>query len=167
MLASRLSTSLKQCKILLIEAGGQNTDLKHQSFGTRYWTLATAPGYEWGYKTVPQDHLQGRNIGYARGKGMGGSTAINFCVFTRGPKADYDKWANDVGDDAWSWQHALERFKKVSLEVSLLLSKDSNRSCKARKLRLVRERVPRICQRVCYCARIPGVLTRSTSAMPC
>ncbi|CAF9922341.1 MAG: hypothetical protein HETSPECPRED_005044 [Heterodermia speciosa] len=113
VLASRLSASLTQCQILLIEAGGPNTDLKHQSFGTRYWTLATAPGYDWAYKTVPQEHLQGREISYSRGRGMGGSTAINFCVFTRGPKADYDQWAHDVDDDAWSWQHALERFRKL------------------------------------------------------
>ena len=77
----------------------------------------TAPGYDWGYKTVPQEHLQGREIAYSRGKGMGGSSAINFCVFTRGPKADYDQWAHDVDDDAWSWQYALERFKKVSLSL--------------------------------------------------
>lgn len=120
VLASRLSTSLTQCKILLIEAGGPNTDLKHQSFGTRYWTLATAPGYDWGYKTVPQEYLHGRELGYNRGKGMGGSTAINFCVFTRGPKADYDQWAHDVGDDAWSWEHALERFKKVRCELWII-----------------------------------------------
>ena len=166
VLAARLSTSLPQRKVLLIEAGGPNTDLKHQSFGTRYWTLATAPGYDWDYKTVPQEHLQGRKIGYSRGKGMGGSSAINFCVFTRGPKADYDQWAHDVDDEAWSWEHALERFKKVFLEAGLLYSNVNDMTRKARKFRLVRERVSRICQRDRYCARISRVLRpRSTLAV--
>ena len=102
-------------KIVLIDAGGTNVDPEHQAFGERFWTLATAPGYNWGYKTVPQGHLDGREIDYSRGKGLGGSTSINFCVFTRGPKSDYEHWAQLVGDDTWSWQRVLERFKRVCL----------------------------------------------------
>lgn len=99
--------------MLLIEAGGENADPKHRSYGERHWTFVTAPGYDWGYKTVPQEYLQGRELGYSRGKGLGGSTAINFCVFTRGPKADYDDWAQDVEDEDWNWEHALGRFRNV------------------------------------------------------
>ena len=73
------------------------------------------PGYNWGYKTVPQKELDGREIDYSRGKGLGGSTAINFCVYTRGPKADYDHWAKLVGDNAWDWENSKERFKKVRM----------------------------------------------------
>ncbi|KAL8934422.1 MAG: hypothetical protein Q9216_005922 [Gyalolechia sp. 2 TL-2023] len=113
VLATRLARSLKDFQILLVEAGGENADPEHQSYGDRHWTFATAPGYDWGYKTVPQEHLQGREIGYSRGKGLGGSTAINFCVFTRGPKADYEQWAHDVGDDTWTWNQALERMKEL------------------------------------------------------
>lgn len=39
----------------------------------------------WGYKTVPQNHLKGQQIDYSRGKGLGGSTAINFsCLGKKG-----------------------------------------------------------------------------------
>lgn len=120
MLATRLAHSLTHLRILLIEAGGKNADPRYQSYGDRHWTLATAPGYDWGYKTVPQQYLQGREISYSRGKGLGGSTAINFCAFTRGPQADYETWADEVGDDSWSWKHALERFKKVLSRPSIL-----------------------------------------------
>ncbi|KAL8949571.1 MAG: hypothetical protein Q9222_004330 [Ikaeria aurantiellina] len=120
VLATRLARSLKSFQVLLIEAGGDNRDPKHQSYGDRHWTFATAPGYDWGYTTVPQKHLQGREIGYSRGKGLGGSTAINFCVFTRGSKVDYDTWAHRVGDDAWTWEHVLQRFKEVSRKPDLL-----------------------------------------------
>lgn len=106
-------------KIALIDAGGTNTNPEHQTYGERHWTFATAPGYNWGYKTVPQEHLDGRELDYSRGKGLGGSTSINFCVYTRGPKADYEHWAQLVGDDAWSWQHVLARFKKVCLNFGL------------------------------------------------
>ena len=112
VLASRLAWALPQQRILLLDAGGPNADPKNQSFVERFATLMT-PGYNWGYKTVPQPELDGRTIGYDRGRGLGGSTAINFCVFTRGPRADYDEWAHRVGDDAWSWERVLAVFKKV------------------------------------------------------
>ena len=115
ILASRIATSLPHSTVLLIEAGGKNEDPEHQTYGARHWTFVTAPGYNWGYTTTPQPNLQGREINYSRGKGLGGSTSINFCVYTRGPKADYDEWAINVGDDAWNWKHALERFKRVHL----------------------------------------------------
>ena len=98
--------------MLLLDAGGQNKDQSQQTFGERHWTL-TVPGYNWGYKTVPQQNLNGREIDYSRGKGLGGSTAINFCVYTRGPSADYDHWAQLVGDNSWSWEQSLRRFNKV------------------------------------------------------
>ncbi|KAL8676377.1 MAG: hypothetical protein Q9186_007101, partial [Xanthomendoza sp. 1 TL-2023] len=103
LLACRLASELKSDRILLIEAGGENKDTEHQGFGDRNFTLATATGFNWGYKTVPQEHLGQREVDYSRGKGLGGSTAINFCVWTRGPSSDYDRWAQIVDDDTWSW----------------------------------------------------------------
>ena len=97
----------------MIDAGGENDDTAHQSEGERYWTLKTAPGYNWGYKSVPQSQLNERELDCSRGKGLGGSTAIHFCVYTRGPKGDYDRWAKLVNDDAWSWDNVQARFNKV------------------------------------------------------
>lgn len=112
LLASRLAKSLPHHTIALIDAGGENADEADQIFGERHFSQML-PGYNWGYKTVPQEHLKAREIDCSRGKGLGGSTAINFCVYTRGPKADYDHWAELVGDDAWRWENAQKRFNKV------------------------------------------------------
>ena len=98
---------------LLIEAGGKNADPEYERFGERHFTYASAPGYDWGYKTVPQKNLGGRVINYNRGKGLGGTTAVNFCVFTRGPRSDYDQWRDIVGDQDWGWERILKRFQKV------------------------------------------------------
>ena len=83
--------------------------------------MATAPGYNWGFQTIPQEQLAGRPIDFSRGKGLGGSTAINFCVYTRGSSADYDHWADIVGDDCWSWKNTQKRFNKVSVEIKLVM----------------------------------------------
>ena len=112
MVAARLSKGLPHQRVLLIDAGGQNNDQNQQSFGERHWTL-TVPGYNWGYKTVPQRELNEREIDYSRGKGLGGSTAIKFCLYTRGPSADYNHWADIVGDETWSWENSKPRFKEV------------------------------------------------------
>ncbi|KAL9027105.1 MAG: hypothetical protein Q9196_004327 [Gyalolechia fulgens] len=111
-LAKRLAEALPRHRLLLLEAGGPNDDKTYQTYGERHWTLIQ-PGYNWGYKTVSQPELNGRAIDYSRGKGLGGSTAINFCVYTRGSSADYDHWAHLVGDDSWSWGNCQTRFNQL------------------------------------------------------
>lgn len=119
-MAKRLAEGLPRQRILLLEAGGLNDDKAYQTFGERHWTLIQ-PGYNWGYNTVSQPELDGRVIDYSRGKGLGGSTAINFCVYTRGPSADYDHWTHLVGDDSWSWPKSKERFNQVCPSASFPL----------------------------------------------
>ncbi|MCJ1230773.1 hypothetical protein MMC12_007447 [Toensbergia leucococca] len=113
VLASRLARTSSSPKVLLVEAGSDNSDLEHQVSGQRYMTLKTAQGYNWGYDTVPQKQLNGQKIDYSRGRGLGGSSAINFLVYVRGPKHDYDEWANLVDDEAWSWEQTNRRFNKI------------------------------------------------------
>lgn len=64
----------------------------------------------WAYETEPQ--ARGQKIDYSRGKGLGGSTAINFCAWVAGSSEDYDEWARLVGDDSFGWKnvrHCPER----------------------------------------------------------
>lgn len=56
--------------------------------------------------------MNGGTFDYSRGKGLGGSSVVNFGVFTVGPKDDYDEFARLVGDDFFDWKHAQERIKK-------------------------------------------------------
>ncbi|KAH8822084.1 hypothetical protein F5884DRAFT_769918 [Xylogone sp. PMI_703] len=71
------------------------------------------PHLDHGYQTVPQPNLGGRTIPYQRGKGLGGSTMINFTVWTRGPAADWDRWAKLVGDSDWAWSRIKDRYRQL------------------------------------------------------
>src|SRR5689334_18821933 len=65
----------------------------------------------WAFSTVPQKGLNGR-IGYQpRGKGLGGSSAINAMVYIRGHAFDYDHWAA-LGNSGWSYADVLPYFKR-------------------------------------------------------
>ncbi|QSS52428.1 glucose-methanol-choline oxidoreductase [Histoplasma capsulatum var. duboisii H88] len=67
----------------------------------------------WGYTTVPQEYCNNRELDYSRGRGVGGSSAINFGVYSLGARDDYDEWAKIVGDDAFNWDHIHARFKEL------------------------------------------------------
>lgn len=90
-----------------------NGSYAHGTDNSRYATFVTHPHLDWQYTTVPQDHMNGRVLPYNRGKGLGGSSAINFCFYTRGAKDDFDEWARRVGDDFWNWKNTERRFKKL------------------------------------------------------
>ena len=77
-LASRLARSAAHPSILLVEAGGLN-DSKSITVDAERWLHRFNPDQNWGYKTVPQENLDGLIVEYDRGKGIGGSTSINFC----------------------------------------------------------------------------------------
>ncbi|KAK0611457.1 hypothetical protein B0T14DRAFT_439590 [Immersiella caudata] len=111
-LAYGLAQSEKNPKILLLEAGGPNDDKNLRVDGQR-WVTFLNKDMNWGYKTVPQEHAANREIDYSRGKGLGGSSAINFGVFTAGARGDYDEWARIVNDDSFDWDHAQARLKQL------------------------------------------------------
>jgi choline dehydrogenase-like flavoprotein len=96
----------------LIEAGGHDKSKKNQVHTDR-WIHRLNPTLSWGYETVPQKHLNDRRITYDRGKGLGGSSQINFSVFQYGFRDDYDEIARLVEDDEWTWSHAEQRFKRL------------------------------------------------------
>ncbi|KAK4499000.1 hypothetical protein PRZ48_009512 [Zasmidium cellare] len=115
LLASRLARSSSAPSVLLLEAGGanDNASLEQRMISKRLETALTYPDLNWGYKTVPQSQLANRVIDYSRGKGLGGSSLINYAFWTVPPSADYDRWASVVGDNTFSWKKMQQRLKKL------------------------------------------------------
>lgn len=110
VLAKRLSED-KTVRVLLLEAGGKDDYLWiHIPVGYLY--CINNPRTDWLYKTEAEAGLNGRSLGYPRGKVLGGSSSINGMIYMRGQSQDYDGWANSCDDDAWRWENVLPLFKK-------------------------------------------------------
>jgi choline dehydrogenase-like flavoprotein len=112
VIASRLASSAKKPRVLLLEAGGPNTGLKHRAAGERmmYWMFAEQ---NYRQKTDPEPVLGNRELLYYRSRGLGGTTVINLGVWDYGRREEYEKWARIVGDDVWSWDSAVAKMKKI------------------------------------------------------
>ena len=110
MLAKRLTENPNK-KVLLIEAGKSDHYIWiHIPVGYLY--CIDNPRADWRFKTASEKGLNGRSLLYPRGKVLGGCSSINGMIYMRGQVGDYDSWVEATGDDAWSWQNALERYKK-------------------------------------------------------
>lgn len=99
--------------MLLLEAGGGNASTSYLVPGDRFTLAFKEPSLNWGFKTEPQTHLKGQQIDYSRGKGLGGSSAINFSCWVIGADEDFEEWARKTGDEDWSWEKVKERLKKI------------------------------------------------------
>ena len=66
---------------------------------------------DWGYRTAPQAACAGRELHWPRGKVLGGSSALNGMIYTRGHRSDYDAWAY-LGNDGWGYDDVLPLFKR-------------------------------------------------------
>jgi len=107
--AGRLSED-PNTSVALLDAGGRNDNWVVTTPGALVLMVAGKVN-NWAFDTVPQAGLNGR-IGYQpRGKGLGGSSAINAMVYIRGHRRDYDHWAA-LGNSGWSFADVLPYFKR-------------------------------------------------------
>lgn len=110
--AGRLSEDGKY-SVCVIEAGSANSS----------WRII-APGMlpflpknsNWRFDTVPQKGLNGRTGYQPRGKGLGGSSAVNAMLYLRGCAWDYDNWAA-LGATGWSYKDVLPYFRRAEGNV--------------------------------------------------
>ena len=110
VVASRLSED-GGSSVALLEAGGKGDSWPITIPAAGVFTVPRTL-HNWAFETEPQAGLKGRRGYQPRGKALGGSSAINAMVYTRGHRCDYDHWAS-LGNEGWSYEEVLPYFKKA------------------------------------------------------
>ncbi len=112
VMAARLSEDAAT-RVCLVEAGGGGRDIFVRAPALVAAMVSGRPRINnWAFHTVPQPGLNGRRGFQPRGRALGGSSAINAMLYTRGHPRDYDEWA-DLGCDGWDWQSVLPWFRRA------------------------------------------------------
>lgn len=108
VLAARLSESAEM-SILLLEAGAATgpAEIKFPPA----WPVLLGGAADWSFFTTPQEGLGGNPVFYPRGKGLGGSSAINAMAHIRGHRDDYEAW-RAAGAEGWAYEDLLPYFKR-------------------------------------------------------
>ena len=109
VLANRLSKDPSK-SVLLLEAGKKDNYFWIDIPVGYLYTIGN-PRTDWCFETEPEAGLNGRSIGYARGKVIGGCSSINAMIYMRGQKFDYDHWES-MGNRGWGWSDVLPIFRR-------------------------------------------------------
>ncbi|XP_063628259.1 glucose dehydrogenase [FAD, quinone]-like [Cydia splendana] len=121
--ASRL-TEQRDVTVLVLEAGRAENILTDVPALAPYFQRTE---YAWQYRTEPQPGvclgMEGRRCLWPRGRAVGGTSVINYMLYTRGRPEDWDRIAQD-GNYGWSYEDVLPYFMK--LEKSNLMENNEN-----------------------------------------
>jgi choline dehydrogenase-like flavoprotein len=107
VLAARLSED-PNARVLLLEAGSR-TPLEAVA-SAEAWSTLIGSSMDWQDKTVVLEST-GRAVALPRGRGLGGSSAINAMAFLRGHRSSYDAWVT-AGAQGWGFADLLPYFKR-------------------------------------------------------
>ncbi|RWS25608.1 uncharacterized protein B4U80_11265 [Leptotrombidium deliense] len=111
VMANRL-TENPNWKVLLLEAGGSDNILSDIPLAAA--NLQGTP-LDWAYQTEPQEAacygLNNRRMKWPRGRVLGGSSVLNYMLYVRGNRRDFDNWVR-LGCEGWSFEEVFPYFIK-------------------------------------------------------
>src|SRR5882757_220975 len=97
--------------VLLLEAGG--SDDVPSVIEADQWHTNLGSERDWAFQAQPNRHLNGRSIPMNMGKVLGGGSSINVMAWSRGHKNDWDYFASEAGDPAWSYESVLNIYRRI------------------------------------------------------
>ncbi|XP_050713844.1 glucose dehydrogenase [FAD, quinone]-like isoform X2 [Eriocheir sinensis] len=92
--------------------------------------LLLGESYDWNYATVPQRSGLGgfkkNSYKLSAGKTLGGTSSINWLMYVRGNRRDFDQWET-MGNTGWGYEDVLKYFLKAeNYQGTRHLDSDSN-----------------------------------------
>ncbi|KAI0421422.1 putative choline dehydrogenase [Xylaria grammica] len=73
---------------------------------------ATNPAVEWGLVTTPQAGVGNITVHYARGKSLGGSSNLNYMLYTHSSYGAMQLWADEVEDQSYTYDRVKKYYYK-------------------------------------------------------
>ncbi|KAL2287017.1 hypothetical protein FJTKL_06042 [Diaporthe vaccinii] len=110
VVATRLSESPDN-RILVLEAGSDHTEDPRVKTPIFYSALLGSEA-DWGFRSEPQESLNGRVIHLHQSKALGGSSALNAHVFVPPAKGVIDSWEM-LGNEGWNWNDLKTHLSKA------------------------------------------------------
>jgi choline dehydrogenase len=110
VVARRLAEN-QDVSVLLVEAGGDDTS-PYITDASR-WPSNLGGESDWGFKGLPNPHVNGRSIPFSMGKVVGGGSSINVMIWARGHRSDWDFFAQESGDPAWGYDSVLGIYRRI------------------------------------------------------
>lgn len=112
VLANRLSSLASAPRILLLEAGLNHNAEPRVTIPGAFNQSFDDPTIDYAYSTVPQPHLDNKRIAHARGKGLGGSSLINYMALVHPSRSGFDAWAEINDDKGWNWENMIRYIRR-------------------------------------------------------
>jgi choline dehydrogenase len=110
VVAARLSEDPRR-QVTLFEAGPDFTATDTWPDDLRDST-AMPTSYDWGYADAQLTTSDKAPLPLPRGKLVGGSSAVNYCLALRSRPADHEAWAAHGLPD-WSWEEVLPFYQRI------------------------------------------------------
>ncbi|KAH8807437.1 glucose-methanol-choline oxidoreductase-like protein, partial [Xylogone sp. PMI_703] len=102
VLANRLSED-SSIRVAVLEAGSAHLNDPRILIPANLFSLVNDKDYDWDYETVPQVCTRTGKVHHLpRGKALGGSSAINWMIYGRPGRGEFDVWEK-FGGPNWSW----------------------------------------------------------------
>ncbi|KAJ7590009.1 hypothetical protein C8J56DRAFT_936647 [Mycena floridula] len=110
-LAARL-TEDSATTVLVLEAGESHLGDPVVDIPVAGLAQLHDPKYDWLHKTVPQTNANNRQLNWNRGKGLGGSSAMNMMLWNVPPAVDIDNWEK-LGNPGWNFKNYQKYHNKA------------------------------------------------------
>ncbi|WP_049919020.1 GMC family oxidoreductase [Mycobacterium simiae] len=97
--------------VLLLEAGlaADAASVRQPSL----WLTNLGTERDWAFVAEPSPHVNSRRLPMSMGKGLGGGSSINAMMWVHGRRSDWDFYACESGNSAWSYDAVVEIFRRI------------------------------------------------------
>ncbi len=97
--------------VLVLEAGG--ADDAPEVTDPASWLSNLGSERDWSFVADPSPHVHGRALPLSMGKVLGGGSGINVMCWARGHRNDWDYFAAEAGDKAWSYDAVIDIYRRI------------------------------------------------------